>query len=84
MASYLKIAKDLQAKLEEFSIAQVPRMENIRADSLYNLDTSIQKTSALIISVVYLQWPTTWKDKPSEGFVAEVSTQEDWMTPIIP
>ena len=46
MASYLDHVKTLQSNFEEFNIAQIPRLDNIHANALANLGSSILATES--------------------------------------
>ena len=73
--------KTLQSNFKEFNIAQIPRLENNHIDALANLDSSIPTTRSQSIPLIFLKWPTVWKDPPAE--VTTIDTSDSWMTPII-
>ena len=81
MASYLEHMKTLQSTFEEFNIAYIPRLENNHMDALASLGSSIPTTESQSIPLLYLQWPTIWKDPPVE--VTTIDTSNSWMTPIM-
>ncbi|XP_062100590.1 uncharacterized protein LOC133806515 [Humulus lupulus] len=80
MTSYLEVVKEKVKHFSEFSIVQVPRLENDHADALANLGSSIQIKNGITIPVVYMQWSAVWK-KPEQS-TNTIDTQS-WMTPII-
>jgi len=55
MASYLEHVKTLQSTFEEFDIAQIPRLDNIHANALANLGSSIPTIESQSISLLFLQ-----------------------------
>ena len=81
MTSYLAHVKELQSTFEEFNISQVPKLENIHAHSLANLESAILVTTSQSIPLIYLQWLVVWKSPPTE--VTIIDTTNSWMTPIL-
>ena len=65
MASYLEHVKTLQSTFEEFNIVQIPRTANSHANALANLGSSIPATESQSILLLFLQWPSVWKDPPA-------------------
>ena len=80
MTTYLEVVKKKVKHFNEFSIVQVPRLENDHADALANLGSTIQIKNEITIPVVYMQWPAVWKQP--EQSTNTIDTQS-WMTPII-
>ncbi|XP_031267712.1 uncharacterized protein LOC116126151 [Pistacia vera] len=86
MTSYLSMVKELQAKFEEFSIVQIPRAENYHVDALANLGSALPCSSQSSIPLLFMQWPTNWKEPPPNKSPVEamgVEQADYWMTPII-
>lgn len=81
MVSYIAHVKTQQSTFDEFKITQVPMLKNNHAAALANLGSSVLATESQHIPLVYLQWPTMWKDPPSE--FGTIDTSDTWMTPII-
>ncbi len=81
MASYLAHVKTLQFVFLKFNITEVPRLENSHADALANLGSSVPATESQTIPLIHFQWPTIWKDPPSE--ITTIDASDTWMTPII-
>ncbi|XP_038688375.1 uncharacterized protein LOC119987518 [Tripterygium wilfordii] len=90
MASYLEAVKELQKQFDEFSLTLIPRANNAHADALAKLGSSIQATEPQPIPVVYLKWPSVWKQysTPEETMAIESAIPEankngdDWMISI--
>ncbi|XP_031256102.1 uncharacterized protein LOC116114089 [Pistacia vera] len=59
MMAYLNLVKELKSQFEEFSITQIPRVENSHADALANLGSALQCSSQSSIPLLFLQWPPT-------------------------
>ena len=57
MSAYLIKAKQIQSTFDKFSIEQIPRSENARADALANLGSTTTSGSKSI-PVVHLMSPT--------------------------
>ncbi|XP_031281185.1 uncharacterized protein LOC116139651 [Pistacia vera] len=86
MASYLSMVKELQAQFEEFSIIQIPRVENYHADAFANLGSALPSSSQSSIPLLFMQWSTNWKESPPNKSPVEamgVQQADYWMTPII-
>ncbi|XP_038708511.1 uncharacterized protein LOC120003565 [Tripterygium wilfordii] len=91
MASYLEAVKELQKQFDEFSLTLIPRVNNAHVDALVKLGSSIQTTEPQPIPVVYLKWPSVWKQysTPEETMAIESAPPEeanekgdDWMISI--
>jgi len=77
MSVYLIKAKQLQSTFDKFTIEQVPRSENARADALANLGSTT--TSGLkSIQIVHLMSPTIQETE----MLALVDHRINWMEPI--
>ncbi|XP_031267038.1 uncharacterized protein LOC116125468 [Pistacia vera] len=84
MTAYLNLVKVLQTEFKEFSIAQVPRVENTHADALANLGLALQCSSQSSIPLLFLQW--NWKEQlinKSPEEVMDIELADFWMTPIV-
>ncbi|XP_057789181.1 uncharacterized protein LOC131006011 [Salvia miltiorrhiza] len=82
MTAYLGKTKELQSCFEEFTINQVPRVENGHADALTNLGSAIQTAQPKTITITCLQYPSIQRDE-AEEHVTAVSVGQTWMTPIM-
>ncbi|XP_071705274.1 uncharacterized protein [Rutidosis leptorrhynchoides] len=79
MQKYLKLAEEMANKFELFSITQVPRSMNKKADALSKLATSVFSHFTKEVRVEVLSQKST-------DVVQEVATVEEvvtWMSPII-
>ncbi|XP_071687581.1 uncharacterized protein [Rutidosis leptorrhynchoides] len=79
MQKYLKLAEDMAKKFERFSITQVPRSMNKKADALSKLATSMFSHFTKDIWVEVLSQKST--DVVQE--VAPIDEVDTWMSPII-
>ncbi|XP_071704239.1 uncharacterized protein [Rutidosis leptorrhynchoides] len=79
MQNYLRLAKEMASKFELFSIMQVPRSLNKKADALSKLASSVFSHFAKDVWVEVLSQKST--DVVQE--VAPVEEVETWMSPII-
>ena len=57
MSAYLTKAKQLQSTFDEFTIEQIPRSENARANALASLGSTTTSCSKSI-PIVHLMYPT--------------------------
>ena len=78
MIAYLAKAKLLQSNFDEFTIQQVPRSENSRADILASLGSTTTYGSKLI-PVVHLTSPTIQETI----IIAPIDHGSSWMDPIL-
>ncbi|KAJ9544085.1 hypothetical protein OSB04_023792 [Centaurea solstitialis] len=58
MMTYLKIAKEMIARFESFSIEQIPRDLNVQADALANLGSAFNEPTLESIPIIHLTTPT--------------------------
>uniref|UniRef100_A0A803N6I0 Integrase catalytic domain-containing protein n=1 Tax=Chenopodium quinoa TaxID=63459 RepID=A0A803N6I0_CHEQI len=80
MTTYLDIAKEKAKHFHPSTILQIPRDQNVQADTLANLASALKKTTFINIPLVHLQ-------KPSVSFkeilpVSDVNNGDDWTRPI--
>ena len=78
MTTYLKKAMELKECLSEINIEQIPRDENSHADTLANLGSAVQVTESKNAPIIYLKWPTMWKQE--QEITCELSIEITWMT----
>ncbi|KAK0592090.1 hypothetical protein LWI29_013139 [Acer saccharum] len=77
MSAYLTKVKQLQSTFDEFTIQQIPRSENARADALASLGSTTTSGSKLI-PIVQLMSPTIQEAE----VLAPVDHGRSWMEPI--
>ncbi|XP_074301396.1 uncharacterized protein LOC141632782 [Silene latifolia] len=61
MIAYLKVAKGLKQKFEDFKIAQIPRDQNVEADALATLGETFKPTELSNIPIVHVLEPVIQK-----------------------
>ena len=77
MSAYLIKAKHLQSTFDEFSIEQIPRSENARADALASLgSTAINGSKS--VPIVHLMAPSIQETE----ILAPVDNSRSWIEPI--
>lgn len=79
MIAYLKFVDQLQAKLERFTIQQVPRDRNLRADLLANLGATTEENCTRNILITILCQSVLSEEPESKILSIE---ENDWRTPI--
>ncbi|KAK0572810.1 hypothetical protein LWI29_037640 [Acer saccharum] len=77
MSAYLNKAKQLQSTFDEFSIEQIPRSENTRADALASLGSTTTNGSKSI-PIVHLTSPSIQETE----ILAPVDNGRSWIEPI--
>ncbi|KAK0593633.1 hypothetical protein LWI29_020599 [Acer saccharum] len=77
MLAYLNKVKQLQSTFDEFSIEQIPRTENTRADALANLGSTTTNNSKSI-PIVHLMSPCIQESE----ILAPVDNGRSWIEPI--
>ncbi|KAL0451527.1 UNVERIFIED_CONTAM: hypothetical protein Slati_1130800 [Sesamum latifolium] len=77
MIQYLQQITDLKIKFHHFQIIQIPREENVKADSLSKLASGLEDCRIRHITIHYLPEART------PLAVQPITTGEDWRTPII-
>ncbi|KAL0439155.1 UNVERIFIED_CONTAM: hypothetical protein Slati_2398500 [Sesamum latifolium] len=77
MIQYLQQIADLKTKFHHFQIIQIPKEENVKADSLSKLASSLEDCRTRHITIHYLPEART------PLAVQPITTGEDWRTPII-
>ncbi|KAK1563196.1 hypothetical protein Q3G72_023904 [Acer saccharum] len=77
MSAYLTKAKQLQSTFDEFTVQQIPRSENARADALASLGSTTTNGSKSI-PVVHLMSPTIQEAE----ILAPIDHRRSWMEPI--
>ena len=63
MTTNLEKAVESKEQFNNVTIKQIPRDENSHADTLANLDSAIQVTESKNVPIIYLKWPTVWKQE---------------------
>ncbi|KAL0440402.1 UNVERIFIED_CONTAM: hypothetical protein Slati_2523200 [Sesamum latifolium] len=77
MIQYLQQITDLKTKFHHFQIIQIPKEENVKADSLSKLASILEDCRIRHITIYYLPEART------PLAVQPITTGEDWRTPII-
>ncbi|KAK0589707.1 hypothetical protein LWI29_017611 [Acer saccharum] len=77
MSAYLNKVKKLQSPFDEFSIEQIPRSENTRADALANLGSTTTNSSKSV-PIIHLMSPSIQESET----VAPVDNGRSWIEPI--
>ncbi|KAL0455844.1 UNVERIFIED_CONTAM: hypothetical protein Slati_0923600 [Sesamum latifolium] len=77
MVQYLQQITDLKTKFHHFQKIQIPREENVKADSLSKLASSLEDCRIRHITIYYLP------EARIPLVVQPITTGEDWRTPII-
>ncbi|KAK0578575.1 hypothetical protein LWI29_012719 [Acer saccharum] len=77
MSAYLNKVKQLQSTFDEFSIEQIPRSENTRADALANLGSTTTNSSKSV-PIIHLMSPSIQESET----VAPVDNGRSWIEPI--
>ncbi|KAL0411845.1 UNVERIFIED_CONTAM: hypothetical protein Slati_3774200 [Sesamum latifolium] len=77
MIQYLQQITDLKTKFHHFQIIQIPREENVKADSLLKLASGLEDCQIRHITIHYLPEART------PLAVQPITTGEDWRIPII-
>ncbi|KAK1587454.1 hypothetical protein Q3G72_013021 [Acer saccharum] len=77
MSAYLNKVKQLQSTFDEFSIEQIPRSENTRADALANLGSTTTNNSKSV-PIIHLMSPSIQESET----VAPVDNGRSWIEPI--
>ncbi|XP_062088902.1 uncharacterized protein LOC133795468 [Humulus lupulus] len=80
LIAYMTKAKEIQLSFKRCDIKQIPRDQNVQADALANLGSSIEATEEKKIMLVYLEWPAVWKGHQE---ALDVQQTRSWMDPII-
>lgn len=78
MASYMKKAWDLLAKLEDFQLQQVPCLQKRLADALAMLVSSVTEQNSRTVYIDTLERPSI-----DQVDIAWVTKEAGWMNPII-
>ena len=82
MIQYLAVAQRLIKKFQTCKHTQIPRDQNLQADALANLGSTLETNSQMSIPLLVLQWPGTLEEPPSDK-VSAVEEGETWMTSLI-
>ncbi|KAK0592411.1 hypothetical protein LWI29_018735 [Acer saccharum] len=77
MSAYLNKVKQLQSTFDEFSIEQIPRSENTRADALASLGSTTTNSSKSV-PIIHLMSPSIQESET----VAPVDNGRSWIEPI--
>ncbi|KAK0580108.1 hypothetical protein LWI29_036450 [Acer saccharum] len=77
MSAYLNKVKQLQSTFDEFSIEQIPRSENTRADALASLGSTTTNNSKSV-PIIHLMSPSIQESET----VAPVDNGRSWIEPI--
>ncbi|KAK0570777.1 hypothetical protein LWI29_006363 [Acer saccharum] len=77
MSAYLNKVKQLQSTFDEFSIEQIPRSENTRADALASLGSTTTNNSKSV-PIIHLMSPSIQESET----VAPVDNERSWIEPI--
>ncbi|KAL0437651.1 UNVERIFIED_CONTAM: protein NYNRIN [Sesamum radiatum] len=78
MVQYLQQIDELKTKFKSFQLQQIPREENVKADSLSKLASALEDYKTRRITVEHLPQPRTPLD------IQPISSNtNDWRTPII-
>ena len=77
MSAYLNKVKQLQSTFDEFSIEQIPRAENTRADALASLGSTMTNNSKSV-PIVHLMSPSIQESE----ILAPVDNGRSWIEPI--
>ncbi|KAL0427961.1 UNVERIFIED_CONTAM: Ribonuclease HI [Sesamum latifolium] len=77
MVQYLQQIAELRTNFESFQIIQIPREENVKADSLSRLASALEDCRTRHITIQYLPNPRTALT------IQAISSTIDWRTPII-
>ena len=80
MTAYLKKATELKEDFNEIKIQQISREENSHVDALANLGSVVQVTEQKCIPIIYLKWPTVWKQDKEQ--ISELRIETTWITQI--
>ncbi|KAL0373414.1 UNVERIFIED_CONTAM: hypothetical protein Sradi_3257100 [Sesamum radiatum] len=78
MVQYLQQIEELKTKFKSFQLQQIPREENIKADSLSKLASPLEDCKTRRITLQHLPQPRI----PLE-VLPILSNNNDWRTPII-
>ncbi|KAK4848380.1 hypothetical protein QYF36_012250 [Acer negundo] len=78
MSAYLNKVKHLQSTFDEFSIEQIPRAENTRADALASLGSTTTNNSKSVL-IVHLISPSIQESE----ILAPVDNGRSWIDPIV-
>ncbi|KAL0448381.1 UNVERIFIED_CONTAM: hypothetical protein Slati_1394500 [Sesamum latifolium] len=78
MVQYLQLIEELKTKFKSFQLQQIPREENITADSLFKLASALEDCKTRRITVQHLPQP-----RGPLNIQAISSNDSDWRTPII-
>ena len=80
MGKYLAKVKTLSSQFMEFSLTQIPRSENSKADSLSKIATSEGLT---IDRPIYLECKSTPSVDDDEQTICSIEEGNNWMQPIV-
>lgn len=83
MASYLELAKGKAKLFEEFSIKQIPRDQNTKADALANLGSALKKCDFNSIPIAHLAEPAISKEVNMVRSDDNQAGSTSWTQPII-
>ncbi|KAK9053624.1 hypothetical protein SSX86_024698 [Deinandra increscens subsp. villosa] len=90
LSKYLDVVKDLSLKFETFNIVQVPREENLEADALANLASSLKIPEDVKIPITHVLTPAISAQEANKVDCEDATEIQDpekalesWTSPII-